>query len=168
MHKVKNKAAFLDRDGVINLDLGYVYKITDFYWVRGIKKVIKYLKKKNFLIIVITNQSGIARGMYLNKDVKILHNYINKQLLKIDCRIDAFYYCPHHPQGTIKKYKKKCNCRKPENGMIKKAIKEWSIDIKKSFMIGDQKTDLLAAKKSNLKFIYIKKNKFYKKIKELI
>ena len=91
-----------------------------------------------------------------------------KQLLKIDCCIDAFYYCPHHPQGTIKKYKKKCNCRKPENGMIKKAIKDWSIDIKKSFMIGDQKTDLLAAKKSNLKFIYIKKNKFYKKIKELI
>jgi D-glycero-D-manno-heptose 1,7-bisphosphate phosphatase len=168
MQKVQNKAVFLDRDGVINRDIGYVHKIKDFYWVRGIKKVIKYLKKKNFLLIVITNQSGIARGMYFIKDVKILHNYINEQLLKINCSIDDFYYCPHHPEGIIKKYKKKCKCRKPENAMIKKAIKEWNIDIKKSFMIGDQKTDFLAAKKSKLKFLYIDKNKFFKQIKNLI
>ena len=106
--------------------------------------------------------------MYLDKDVKILHNYINDQLLKINTCIDDFYYCPHHPQGIIKKYKKKCKCRKPENGMIKKAIQEWKIDIKKSFMIGDKKSDFLAAKKSNLKFIYIDENKFYKQIVELI
>ena len=168
MRKYKNKAIFFDRDGVINNDYGYVYRIYDFKWIAGAKKVIKYLIKKNFLLIVITNQSGIARGFYSIKDVKVLHNYINRELSKISCKIHSFYFCPHHPQAKIKRFKKNCFCRKPGNLLIMKAIKKYKISAKDSFMIGDKKSDFLAAKKSNLKFIYINRKSFYDQVKKKI
>jgi D-glycero-D-manno-heptose 1,7-bisphosphate phosphatase len=168
MKKFKNKAIFFDRDGVINYDYGYVHKICDFKWITGAKKIIKYLSKKNFLLIVITNQSGIAKGFYSIKDVRILHNYINEELSKISCKIHSFYFCPHHPRAKIKRFKKRCFCRKPGNLLIIKAIKKYKISIKDSYMIGDKKSDYLAAKKSNLKFIYINQKSFFNQIKNKI
>ncbi|WP_017726151.1 D-glycero-alpha-D-manno-heptose-1,7-bisphosphate 7-phosphatase [Halalkalibacterium ligniniphilum] len=138
-------AVFLDRDGVLNIDYGYVYKTKDFKWVKGAKTAIKQLKKLGYYIFVVTNQSGVARGYYKEKEVIALHKYINNQLLQNNAWIDKFYYCPHHPNATIEKYRVTCKCRKPESGMIEKAIFEWEIDIKNSFLIGDNRSDSVAA-----------------------
>ena len=151
--KFKNKALFLDRDGVINKNVGYVFSMKNFIWLKNVKKAIKYAYNKNYLIIVISNQSGVARGFYTENDVKKLHKEINKQLRKINCKIHDFFYCPYHPKYGSKKYKKDSFLRKPNPGMILKAIKKWNIDKSKSIMIGDQKTDMIASRKAGLKFI---------------
>ena len=150
---IKNKVLFLDRDGVINKNIGYVHSIQNFIWLKNVKKAIKYAYTKKYLIIVISNQSGVARGFYTENDVKKLHKEINKQLRKINCKIHDFFYCPYHPKYGSKKYKKDSFLRKPNPGMILKAIKKWNIDKSKSIMIGDQKTDMIASKKAGLKFI---------------
>ena len=151
--KFKNKALFLDRDGVINKNVGYVFSMKNFIWLKNVKKAIKYAYNKNYLIIVTTNQSGVARGFYTENDVKKLHKEINNQLRKINCKIHDFFYCPYHPKYGSKKYKKDSFLRKPNPGMILKAIKKWNIDKSKSIMIGDQKTDMIASRKAGLKFI---------------
>ena len=165
--KLKNKALFLDRDGVINKDFGYVYSKKNFVWLKNVKKAIKYTYKKNYLIIVITNQSGVARGYFSEKDIKNLHLWVNKVLKKENCKIHDFFYCPYHPQFGTKKYRKDSFLRKPNPGMILKAVKKWDININKSFMIGDKITDKSAAKSVNLKFIK-KKYNLYKKIKKFL
>ena len=154
----KNKALFLDRDGVINKNFGYVFSMKNFVWLKNVKKAIKYAYIKKYLIIVVTNQSGIARGYYSENDVKKLHNEINKELKIINCKIHDFFYCPYHPKHGNKKYKKDSFLRKPNPGMIFKAVKKWNIDLNKSLMIGDTKTDMITAKRSNLRFIKKKYN----------
>ena len=163
--KHKNKALFLDRDGVINKNFGYVFSMKNFVWLKNVKKAIKYAYDKKYLIIVITNQSGVARGFYKENDIKILHSVINRKLKKKNCKIHDFFYCPYHPKYGNKKYKKKSYLRKPSPGMIFQAVKKWNIDINKSFMIGDKKIDMIAAKRSNLKFIK-KKYNLLKEIKK--
>ena len=154
----KTKALFLDRDGVINKDYGYVFSLKNFVWLKNVKKAIKYVYLKKYLIVVVTNQSGIARGMYGEDDVKKLHKNMNEQLKKFNCKIHDFFYCPYHPKYGNKKYKKDSFLRKPNPGMILKAANKWSIDLSKSLMIGDKKIDMIAAKRSNLKFIKKKYN----------
>ena len=167
--QLTTKAAFLDRDNVINRDeKGYLYKIKDFKWLAGVRKGIKILKDKGYLVIVISNQSGIGRGYYSVKDLKKLNKFINKELSKNKTKIDDFFHCPHHPDYGLGKYKKKCNCRKPKNGMIIKAEKKWKISLKKSFMIGDKFSDKITAKKSNIKFFYKKKIRFNLQIKKIL
>ena len=156
--KKKNKALFLDRDGVINKNYGYVYSIKNFVWLKNVKKAIKYAYSKKYLIVVITNQSGVARGLYSENDIKKLHNKINRDLKKINCKIHDFFYCPYHPKYGNKKYKKFSYLRKPNPGMIFKAAKKWKIDLKKSLMIGDNKIDMIAAKRANLRFVKKKYN----------
>ena len=140
------KIAFLDRDGVINVDKNYVYKILDFEWIKEAKEAIKYLNKKDYLVIVVSNQSGIARGLYTEKDVNILHQYINEELIKVDAYIDEFFYSPFHPKFKTKKYEKLKNLRKPNTGMLELAEKKWNIDKLKSFLIGDKIIDMECAK----------------------
>ena len=166
--KPKNKALFLDRDGVINKNFGYVFSIKNFVWLKNVKKAIKYAHSKKYLIIVITNQSGVARGIYSEIDVKKLHNEINKELKKMNCKIHDFFYCPFHPKYGNRKYRKNSYLRKPNPGMILKAVKKWNIDLSKSLMIGDEKTDMLVAKKLNLKFIKKKYNLLREVKKNLI
>ena len=156
--KLKNKALFLDRDGVINKNFGYVFSIKNFVWLKNVKKAIKYAYSKKYLIIVITNQSGVARGIYTENDVKKLHKEVNKELKKINCKIHDFFYCPYHPKYGNRKYRKNSYLRKPNPGMILKAVKKWNIDLCKRLMIGDEKTDMIAAKKSNVRFIKKKYN----------
>ena len=155
---MKFKCAFLDRDGVINHDKGYISKISDFKIYPGVGKAINLLNKKKYLVIIITNQSGIGRGLIKIKELKKLHTYLKKKISKDGGKIDDIFYCPFHPKFGKGKYKKKSNDRKPGDGMIKKAIKKWSIDPKKSFMIGDKIIDKLAAKKLKLIF-FIKTEK---------
>jgi D-glycero-D-manno-heptose 1,7-bisphosphate phosphatase len=165
----KNKVAFLDRDGVINkanINNGYIGRIKDFVLMNGAINAIKYLKKNNYKVIVVSNQSGIARGYFKFRDVQKIHIHLQKKLKKKDTKIDAFYFCPYHVDGIIKKYKKKSNLRKPDNGMFKLAKKRFMIDVKNSFMVGDQITDRLFANRSNLKYFMFNEKNLYNFIKK--
>tara|TARA_B100000676_G_C18057065_1_gene835151 strand:- start:111 stop:623 length:513 start_codon:yes stop_codon:yes gene_type:complete len=148
--KIEKPAVFLDRDGVLNEDLGYVFEPKKFHWIDGAIETIKYINNMNFFVFVISNQSGLARGYFYKNDIEMLHNWINEELLKNDAKIDKFYYCPHHPQGIIKEYSFTCRCRKPEPGMILNAFKEWPIVKSKSFMIGDKASDIKAANSAGI------------------
>ena len=140
-------AAFLDRDGVINIEKGYVYKVEDFEWVHEAKEAIKYLNSNNYHVFVVTNQSGISRGYYTKEDVENLHNYINSELNKINAHIDEFYYSPYYPDSDQKEYKALAHLRKPETGMLELAEKQWKIIKGESFMIGDMPHDIECAKR---------------------
>jgi len=158
--KSKKKCFFFDRDNTIIYDNGYTYKREDLEWKPGAIKAIKLLNKLNYLVIVITNQSGIARGYFSERHVKDFHYHMNQELKKKNAIINDFYYCPFHKNG-IGKYKKNSNDRKPGNGMLNKSIKQWNIDTKKSFFIGDSLSDYLAAKKSHIKYYNANENLYY-------
>jgi D-glycero-D-manno-heptose 1,7-bisphosphate phosphatase len=147
----KRPAVFFDRDGVLNMDHGYTYRQQDFEWVPGAIQTIQYFNDLGYLVFVITNQSGIARGFYTEQDVHDLHAFINRELAKSGNHIDEFYYCPHHPQGKMIQYSFSCDCRKPEPGMLIQALKKWDIDIQRSLMIGDKISDLQAAEAAGIK-----------------
>jgi len=164
---LKNKIAFFfDRDGVLNYDKGYVYKIKDFRWLSGAKKSILFLNRHNFLVIVITNQSGIARKYFKIRDLKKLHNYMNRDLSLINAKINKFYYCPYHP--SFKTYRRYKNFRKPNPGMILAAIKYYNLKKKNCYFIGDKKSDKLAAARSKIKFYFKKKSSLFLQIKKIV
>ncbi len=160
-------AAFLDRDGVINYDSGYIYKKKDFKFRKGVLKGLKFLIKKKYYIFIITNQAGIAKGYYKESDLKKLHIFLKSSLSKKNIYFDDIQYCPFHPKGKIKKYRKKSSLRKPGNQMIKIINKNWLINKRKSFMIGDKLSDKLCAKKSGISFSFAKKD-FFKQVKEIV
>ncbi len=160
-------AVFLDRDGVINYDKGYVFKKKDFKFRKGVIKGLKYLIKKNYHLFVVTNQAGIAKGFYKEKDLENLHFFLKHYLLKKKILFDDVQYCPFHHKGKINKYKKRSSLRKPNNQMIKNIFKNWLIDKRKSFMIGDKISDKKCAHKSELKFYFAKDN-FYEQVKKII
>ena len=167
INKNKKPAAFLDRDGVINHDYGYVHKFKDFKFRKGVINGLKFLNRKGYLIFVVTNQSGIAKGFFKKNDFLVLTKKINKYLKSKGALINDTKFCPYHPKGKIKKFQKKSQLRKPGNLMIRQLKKEWNIDFKKSFMIGDKKTDKICAKKSKLHFQYAKLD-FLKQVNALI
>ena len=138
----RKAAVFLDRDGVINLDTGYVGPIEDFVFLKGVKDALALIKSKGYLTVLCTNQSGIARGRYTMADFLRTTAYMQQCLQLHDARIDAVYCCPHHPEAQIEQYKKKCSCRKPLPGMFQKAVQELNIDIKTSAAVGDRARDL--------------------------
>ena len=154
-------AVFLDRDGTINYDYGYVYKFSEFKFRPYVIKGLKYLSKKKYFIFIITNQAGIAKGKFRLLDLLKLHNQLKKYLKKRNITINDIKFCPYHPNAKIKIYKKKTGYRKPGNLMIKEILKKWNVDIKKSFMLGDKKTDKLAAEKSKIYYEYVSGNFFY-------
>ena len=158
----KKKAVFLDRDGVINKDLGYVCSIEKFIWIEGALDSIEYLKKNDFLVIVISNQSGVSRGFFAEEEVKEFHKWINSQLfLKKKVTIDDFFFCTDLPGTPYSK-------RKPSPGMINDAIKKYNIDKHKSFLIGDKRTDVLAAKNANLRGYLFRGGNLFIKIREIL
>lgn len=162
------KCFFLDRDGVLIKNYGYFYNENKIKWLKGAINSIKYLNYKKIKVIVITNQSGVARGFFSEKQLKIFHQTMLKQLLKRKAKIDEIFYCPFHENGIIKKYKKKSIDRKPNTGMIKKALKKFKLKKNECFMIGDQKTDFLCAKNSRIRFEYKKKYALDKQIKKIV
>ncbi len=159
-------AFFLDRDGVINYDYGYVSKFEKFKFKKGVIKGLDYLIKNNYYIFIITNQAGIAKKKFSLNQFKLLHLKLKRYLAKKNIYFDAVSYCPHHKNGKISKFKKNCSFRKPNNGMVKAIFKKWDIKIKKSFFIGDKSSDEQCAKKSNLRYFYAKGN-FYYQVKEI-
>ena len=159
----KRPAIFLDRDGTINYDKGYTYKFSEFKFRPYVIKGLKYLTKKKYLIFIITNQAGIAKGKFKLSDLINLHKKIKKFLYNKNIIISEIQYCPYHPRARIKIYRKRSNLRKPGNLMIKRIYNKWKINPKNAFMIGDRKSDKMAAKKSKLYFEYVKNN-FYKQI----
>lgn len=140
------RTAFLDRDGIINVDHGYVYRVEDFQFVEGFPELALSLKKLGYLLIVITNQSGVARGLYSLGDVHTFHKQISQQLYEaVGVRIDGFYICPHHPKGNVSAFAIECNCRKPKPGLIEKAMADYAIDLSQSFVLGDKDSDVETA-----------------------
>ena len=158
---------FLDRDGVINHDFGYVHKQKDFKFKKGVIEGLKHLSKKNYLIFLVTNQAGIAKGIFKEEDFFKLQSYLSNKLLKYNVMINDVQYSPFHPKGLIAKYKKHSSMRKPGNKMIKNITNSWLIEKKRSFMIGDKLSDKKCAKKSSLNFYYSSKN-FLKQIRRII
>lgn len=168
LRKFQNKpAVFLDRDGVINHDLNYVYKKKDFKFKKGVLKSLRYISSKNYYIFIVTNQAGIAKGKFNISDFEKLHIYLKKNFLKNNIYINDVKFSPYHPRAKIKKFKKKTSLRKPGNLMIKQIFKNWDINKKKSFMIGDNIKDQKSAKKSQLYFEFVEKN-FLSQIKRII
>jgi len=137
MKKNIYKAVFLDRDGVINEEIGYLYKTKDFKFIDGVFEACNYFQEKGYLIIIITNQSGIARGYYTEEDFYILNNWMNDQFSTNGINISDIFFCPHSPDHG-------CNCRKPKPGLIKDALQKHNIDIARSWIIGDKESDIRA------------------------
>ena len=153
---MKNKAVFLDSDGVINEDKGYVHKIEDFYIYPEVFPALKKLQEAGYKLLIVTNQSGIALDYYTEEDFHKVTEHMLEELSKHGIKIDHVYYCPHHEEGTNPKYTMKCDCRKPNSGMIRNGIKDFNVDVSKSFLIGDKENDIKAAHKEGLKAILVK------------
>lgn len=146
------KAVFVDRDGTINVNVEYLNTPDNFKMYPSVAEGIKLLNENGFLVIVITNQSGIARGYFTKETLEKIHVRMIKELKEKGAKVDAIYYCPHHPDD-------KCICRKPETGLLKKAVKDFKIDTSKSFIIGDRMLDVEAGFKIGLKTILIPERK---------
>ena len=146
-----NSAVFFDRDGVLNEEVGYLHEIEKFKWIDGAIDAIKFCNERGFVTVVVTNQSGIARGIYTEDDVKKIHSHMQSELAKFSAHIDAFYYCPHHPDGKVDAYRKVCDCRKPKAGLILRACKDLNIAPSTSIMIGDGTRDVEAGENARLK-----------------
>jgi D-glycero-D-manno-heptose 1,7-bisphosphate phosphatase len=150
-----NKALFLDRDGVINKDFGHVYRIEDFEFIEGIFELCELAILKGFLIIIITNQAGIGKSYYSDEDFQNLNNWMVKKFKEKNITITKVYYCPHRPEEN-------CTCRKPNPGMIIKAIEDYSIDTSKSILIGDKTSDIIAGERAKIKNTFLFKGYSHK------
>lgn len=148
---MQKKAVFLDRDGVINEEKGYITSINGLSIFSFALNAIKRIKQAGFLTIVVTNQSAIARGMLTEETLMEINTY-----LKDRTGMDAVYYCPHHIDGIIDEYTKTCHCRKPDTGMIERACKDYNINLSDSWMIGDRISDIRTGKKAGLKTVLVK------------
>lgn len=145
-----NKALFLDRDGVINVEKDYLYKIEDFEFIDGIFELCRYYQKLGFIIVVVTNQSGIVRDFYTEEDFDILTSWMLKEFSSNNIDIKKVYYCPHHPEISGE-----CSCRKPNPGMLLQAAKELNIDLKNSIIIGDKERDIQSGINAGLTTTYL-------------
>jgi len=144
------KALFLDRDGVINVEKDYLYKIEDFEFIDGIFELCKYFQDKDYKIFVVTNQSGIARGYYSEDDFQTLTSWMLKEFTKNGIKIQKVNHCPHHPNITGE-----CSCRKPNSAMLDNIKKKFDIDMQNSIMVGDKESDIEAGLKAGLTTTYL-------------
>ena len=152
----KNKCVFLDRDGVLIKDVGYLKNPEDIIIMTNSVEALKILKAAGFLLIIVTNQAGIAKGFFNMDDLAAVNNRLLKIYEDNGIIIDDLYFCPHHENGTVEPYNIKCSCRKPGTGMVLKGAEKFNIDADKSFMIGDKDSDIMLAKNSGLKSLYIR------------
>ena len=148
---MKDKAVFFDRDGVLNVDVAYLYKIEKLRWVEGAKEAAAYLNALGYKLFIVTNQSGIARGYYTVEQMQELHAYMQRELAAAGGKIAKVYYCPHHKEGVVPAYSCDCDCRKPKPGMLLQAFAEYDIDKEQSFLIGDGQRDVDAAEAAGIK-----------------
>ena len=152
------KAIFLDRDGVINVERGYTHRLEDFVILPDLVEVLQVFLKKGYLLIIISNQSGIAKGLYLQSETELLHQYLTGEMTKNNIFFSEIYYCVHHPDVC------NCICRKPNSLFVEKAIARFNIDPSKSFFIGDKERDTEAGEKAGVKGILMEANSSLKNI----
>lgn len=158
MTTIKGKrAVFLDRDGVLNVDNGYVSVVDDFEFIEGAIEACIKLKEKGYLLVVITNQSGIARGYFTEDQFNTLTEWMDWSLVDRGVELDGIYYCPHHAEKGIGEYKLDCDCRKPKAGMLLNAIKDLDIDVTDSILVGDKVSDIQAGIAAGVKYKYLVK-----------
>jgi D-glycero-D-manno-heptose 1,7-bisphosphate phosphatase len=159
--KLSRPAAFLDRDGVLVRDTGYVHRIEDLEILPGVPEALRLLHDQGFLLIVISNQAGVARGYYTTADVDRFHEAMQERLEKdLGFRLDAIYYCPHHPMGSVLEYSMTCSCRKPGTALLEKAGQDFSIDWDRSIMVGDRASDIECGLKAGVMGIQIESDQY--------
>lgn len=159
-----NKAVFFDRDGTINVEKNYLYKIEDFEFLPGAIDGMRMLQDVGYKLIIITNQSGIARGYYTEEDFRILNDWMLQELQRNGVGITHVYYCPHHPYAKIEQYRIQCDCRKPFLGLFEQAIRDYEIDLNGSYSIGDKIRDCAICHTTDCKGILIGINENEKEI----
>lgn len=157
-----NKAIFLDRDGVINVERGYTHRLEDFVILPDLVENLQMYLRKGYLLIVVSNQSGIAKGLYTQAEVETIHSFLLNELAKNKITLSEIYYCVHHPDVS------RCICRKPDSLFIEKALARFNIDPSKSYFIGDKERDVEAGEKAGVKGILIEANSPLKLISHII
>ena len=149
-------ALFLDRDGVINVDRGYVHRVDDFEFMPGIFSLVRGCRRLGYRIIVVTNQAGIGRGYYSEQQFQALSAWMQTRFRAEAAEVDAVYHCPHHPDHGIGMYRQDSHDRKPKPGMLLRAAKDWSLDLSRSVLLGDRASDIRAAHAAGVphRFLY--------------
>jgi len=151
----KKRAVFLDRDGTINVEVGYLSDPDDLELIPGAARAIARLNDAGFLVLVVTNQSGVARGYFTEEDVHAVNRRMTEVLESHGARIDGIYYCPHHPEFGGETYRKDCECRKPNTAMVKQAMDDFDIDISRSYIVGDHLGDVLLGVNAGARPIHV-------------
>ena len=162
------KAVFFDRDGTLNVDRDYLYKIEDLRWMPYAREAMFYLAQRGYIVFVITNQSGVARGYYSEAEVQALHERMANDVAAYGGSIEKFYYCPHHKEGKVVAYAVDCTCRKPKPGMLLQACAEYDIDKEQSFMVGDGKRDVEAAEAAGIRGYLYKGGSLLELVKAIV
>ncbi|MDD5382045.1 MAG: D-glycero-beta-D-manno-heptose 1,7-bisphosphate 7-phosphatase [Candidatus Margulisbacteria bacterium] len=150
-----NKAVFLDRDGTIVEDVGYLNTPEQIKFIPGSIAAIKKLNEAGYKVVVITNQAGVARGLVTEDMLQTIDKTLHKWILNGGAHLDGLYYCPHHPEHGVYPYKQVCECRKPHPGLIKRAARDLKIDLARSYMVGDKATDIEAGKRAEIKTVFV-------------
>jgi D-glycero-D-manno-heptose 1,7-bisphosphate phosphatase len=153
---MKQPAVFIDRDGTVNEQLGYINHESRFVIFPCVAEAVKLLNDNGFLAILVTNQSGIGRGYYPEDLVLELHDRLRDHLAEIGARLDGIYYCPHHPHAELEAFREECRCRKPRTGLIDQALKDFDIDMPRSYVVGDRFVDIDFAGRAGLKGVLVK------------
>jgi len=153
---MKKPAVFIDRDGTVNEQMGYVNHPSRFVILPGVAEAFRILNKNGYLAIIVSNQSGVARGYFPIELVYNIHSSMKESFLKEGATVDGIFFCPHYPKGSDPEYSHDCDCRKPKTGLIKQACEQFNIDMSRSYMIGDHYTDMELADHSNIKGILVK------------
>jgi D,D-heptose 1,7-bisphosphate phosphatase len=152
----KNRAVFLDRDGTINEDVGYLSRLEDLKIYENAAEAIRLIKENGFLTVVVTNQSGVARGFFSEDFIITVHDKMNEYLKERGASLDALYYCPHHPRYGNEIYRRECSCRKPQPGLLLRAAEDLDIDLRRSYVIGDMPRDMDIASKVGARGVMVK------------
>jgi D-glycero-D-manno-heptose 1,7-bisphosphate phosphatase len=152
---VKRPAVFIDRDGTINEQMGYINHVSRFVLLPGTAEGIRLLNRHQYLAIIVSNQSGVARGYFPMELIDRVHAHMKDLLAKEGANIDGIFFCPHYPRGIVPEYSVECDCRKPRIGLVQKACEKFDIDMKNSYVIGDRCSDIELAERSNLQGIMV-------------
>jgi D-glycero-D-manno-heptose 1,7-bisphosphate phosphatase len=166
--RLRRPALFLDRDGVINRDTGYVHRIEDFVWIDGARQLIKAACDAGYHVFVVTNQGGVAHGYYDEAAVRTLHRWISAELEKAGAFITDFRYCPHHPEGVVAEFARPCSCRKPNPGMLLDLIRVYDVRVAESLLIGDRESDLEAAASAGVRGVLFAGGNLYEQAGPLL
>ncbi len=153
---MRKPAVFIDRDGTINEQLGYINHLSRFVILPGVSEAVRLLNKNDWWAIIVSNQGGVARGYYPMELVDEIHAFLKSSLKEQGATIDGIFFCPHHPAGVLPEYSSECGCRKPETGLIDKAREAFDIDMSNSYVVGDRHVDIELASRLNLKGVLVK------------